>query len=92
MSEKKEYVDRAEFLNWLNKRMDEVGTDEESRFYVKQTMTILESYPAADVEPVVRCKDCKRWHPVPDDDGSRFCMRNQMWSAPKFFCAGAERK
>lgn len=54
------------------------------------TMFLLDNIPAADVAPVVRCKDCKHHY----DCGVHFCDRLGM-DCPDdsdFFCSYGERK
>lgn len=67
----------------------------------------IRSIPAADVRPVVRCRDCK-YEPIGDKDGSDLewpfdefdenpcpykCLDNwySRKPAPDFFCAAGER-
>lgn len=51
----------------------------------------LEEIPAADVVPVVRCKDCKytveTWSSL-----THFCIFNHMPIRPDDFCSCGERK
>ena len=55
----------------------------------------VDRVPAADVAPVVRCKDCKHAHMTTDGD----CKYCDMWDSDDalylhglFFCAYGERK
>ena len=55
-------------------------------------MVVLEA-PAADVVPVVRCKDCdksKESHLM--GEGWRFCMNNSQHHKNDHFCGYGERK
>ncbi len=36
----------------------------------------IKDYPAADVEPVVRCKDCGNWSANIPDDGWGWCFNS----------------
>ena len=48
----------------------------------------IESIPSADVQPVVRCKDCKNLSFV-----DRFCYKNSIFvCSMDWFCAGGERR
>ena len=65
MSEKKEYIERgalSKFVRDVRKRLPKDSKD----FFTRDEMLLnfqqyVELQPAADVEPVVRCKDCK-WY------------------------------
>lgn len=69
---------------------------------------IIETFPAADVRPVVRCCECK-FAPIGDKDGSDLewpfneydenhcpckCLDNRYSHkpAPDFFCAAGEKR
>ena len=48
----------------------------------------LDAIPSADVQPVVRCKDCKHLSFV-----DRFCYKNSIFvCSMDWFCAGGERR
>lgn len=76
-----EYIDRNAFLEHMKKT---------NRYFdVKHD---IENFPAADVAPVVRCKDCKHsW-----EDISGLCCSNRVCidlNVPcDFYCAYGERK
>ena len=60
-------------------------------------MEIVASPPAADVAPVVRCKDCVHWDDDPDtygtDDGPKGkCMKSFETMCADDFCSYGERK
>lgn len=70
-----EYIDRDEVIAWIwkQKRLSKV-----------YTVMVIQDLPAADVEPVVRCPECKYHH----DCGTHFCDRLGM-DCPddsEFFC------
>jgi hypothetical protein len=86
-----EYIEREAFLDYMK------GT---SRYF--NVKFDIENFPAADVEPVVHCRDCKyqtkRWH-----SDKRFrhggyyfygCdnMENSNLGQDNDFCARGERK
>ena len=94
-----EFAIRSQFYDaeWGNKR-----------FTPDDVETIIRSIPAADVRPVVLCRDCK-YAPIGDKDGSDLewpfnefdenpcpykCLDN--WyshkPAPDFFCAAGEKR
>ena len=54
---------------------------------------LLEELPAADVAPVVRCKDCERWQrhtQVKRDYGE--CRRFSVTTKNDDFCSRGERR
>lgn len=60
-------------------------------------MEIIASPPAADVAPVVRCKDCVHWDDDPDtygiDDGPKGkCMKSFETMCADDFCSYGKRK
>lgn len=61
---------------------------------MRDILTEIDSAPAADVEPVVRCKDCK--HRDPEDlkcDCGRLERAGCIFSvSDNYFCAHGERK
>lgn len=52
----------------------------------------LESIPAADVRPVVLCRDCKYWFNAPAADGFNSCERDALIRHENFFCAAGEKR
>ena len=51
----------------------------------------VSKFPAADVVPVVRCKDCK--HTGTDGLGAIYCEKWDRWEMPEdFFCYYGKRK
>lgn len=59
---------------------------------------LLADMSAADVTPVVRCKDCRHWNrlDVEDENKRYFCNVDGMWCKParskNDFCSYGERK
>lgn len=55
----------------------------------------ISDMPAADVAPVVRCKDCKHYQQNPySDEDDTWCMLWADWipTEPDDFCSYGERK
>jgi hypothetical protein len=50
----------------------------------------LRAIPAADVAPVVRCKDCRKG--IPDSEYATAYSCYGIWHKPDWFCAGGVRK
>ena len=53
---------------------------------------IIQSAPAADVRPVVFCRDCKYWFNAPAADGFNSCERDALIRHEDFFCAAGEKR
>lgn len=83
-----EYIDKKALL-------DEICRDNCERSYdgtchnCRTTETIAD-FPAADVQQVVRCKDC-RWGQM-DDIGIMHCHKHHIHTNPDDFCSYGERK
>lgn len=65
-------------------------------YYGWRDKKVLESIPAADVAPVVRCKDCaewqKDWEPRAANNGEHFCPIVGLVTAPEWYCADGNRE
>ena len=60
-------------------------------------MEIVATTPAANVAPVVRCKDCVHWDDDPDTYGADYgpkgkCMKSFETMRANDFCSYGERK
>lgn len=77
-----EYIDRNAFLEHMKKT---------NRYFdVKHD---IENFPATDVAPVVRCKDCEHFdRNVFDFKGFKICPASGMYITPEDYCSYAERK
>ena len=61
--------------------------------WVDDTLDYIDSEPAADVAPVVRCKDCKQGEvDDPDFPDQYYCHAGCGWNKGDFYCAYGERK
>lgn len=85
-----EYIEREE----INKAMKEVCDDPSCPMYVAAEIAqIIDCAPAADVAPVVRCKDCKYLvNATVNDNGFLICEISDMEITPDDFCSYGERK
>lgn len=100
----KEYIEREAAKNAFPKA--EADAFENCRYCTcldsGQIGEILDNIPAADVAPVVRCKDCKHYVPVEDE---MVCVKDADWCVEDgcyygfteshdadWFCADGERK
>lgn len=77
-------------LDWLKKDIHDTYTGALYDGCVADT-NLIDEIPAADVVPVVRCKDCKYAAEV-WSSSVRFCMFSHMPTRPDDFCSCAERK
>lgn len=62
--------------------------------YAPMQLKIIKDLPAADVAPVVRCKDCKYGDYDSKPDGAMVCLRTKdgFWRKETDFCSYGERK
>ena len=62
--------------------------------YAPMQLKIIKDLPAADVAPVVRCKDCKYGDYDSRPDGAMVCLRTKdgCWRKETDFCSYGERK
>ena len=60
----------------------------EGMFDCEDVVSSVENAPAADVAPVVRCKDCKCYH----EERGNFCDYHAAGVSPDWFCWNGERK
>ncbi len=95
-----EYIDRKSLID----EFDRLGLGEHSfveRVFSAGVRTIIAGMPAADVAPVVRCKDCKYYRVGAMLAPNKFCFRLKhpvedrpigYNFAPDDFCSHGERK
>lgn len=95
-----EYIDRKSLID----EFDRFGLGEHSffeRVFSDGVRTIIAGIPAADVAPVVRCKDCKYYRVGVLLAPNKFCFRLKhpvedrpigYNFAPDDFCSHGERK
>lgn len=93
----KEYIDREVLLEFLQTTYNIPLDQWMARNYWSKVVEIkqkfiscIEKIPAADVAPVVRCKDCKHYQPVTPTCGN--CFRTTFIQHPDDFCSRGERK
>lgn len=78
-----EYIEKGD----IYKITSVLFTDEPTRKIINE---IIEKFPAANVAPVVYCKDCKHWNP---DKASGWCSEwDDVVENPDFFYGAGERK
>ena len=73
MSEKKEYIERGAFIDFIDAGHLRYAT--EKVFSENDLVKMISERPAADVEPVVRANWEREFREVPVKDGSRCVMK-----------------
>ncbi len=87
------YIEREAALAMLHK--DEFGTPDERWHPESEIAEAILRLPAADVVPVVFCRDCKHkgWVQEPEHGKSvDYCHLIERCVDKQFFCAAGERK
>ena len=92
--EYKEYIEREEakelFRIWISDCV--LDGDNDAADCIRGCRDLLDSIPAADVAPVVRCKDC-RWRGR--EDCAMFyrcdCGEQHTWETDNDFCSYGEK-
>ena len=90
----KEYIEReaakARLRMWITDCVLDGDNETADRF--RDCIDLLDSIPAADVTPVVRCKDC-RWRG--SEDCAMFyrcdCGEQHTWGTDNDFCSYGEQ-
>lgn len=85
-----EYIDRDAALREIERREARMVGDK--RVSVDAMKSFIKNRPAADVAPVVRCRDCKHSY---EDLGGLCCSYGQCVDCPvppDFWCANGRRR
>lgn len=91
----REAVAKYLFDVWKANLPEDLETASFSKSYcggVKTAIDIISNFPAADVVPVVRCKDCKHLSVRSDALGVYQCAIHGDYPSGEYFCADGERK
>lgn len=95
-----EYIDREALIAEF-KRLKLGENSFIERVFADGVYAIIEQFPAADVAPVVRCKDCKHYRNHPNGlcylhtepkENARGHSGNAVCVEPDDFCSYGERK
>ena len=96
-----EYIEKEEFFN-VEKLLDTdiVRRSKTASWLMDQLLHDIKASPAADVAPVVRCKDCEFYFETHNEMDETLCLNRQWdngqpWRAivqPMDFCSYGERK
>lgn len=87
-----EYIEREKVENWLLTESASLDTEVDREYVVERLRSEI---PAADVRPVVLCRDCKHkgWVQEPEHGKSvDYCRLIERCVDKQFFCAAGERK
>lgn len=81
----------ADNVNDIKHQQHREGT----KYAVKQIRKIIQDVPTLDVQPVIKCKDCR--HAILTSDGMcKYCTSGifvtELYVDGDFYCANAERK
>jgi len=85
-----DYMDKQTAADLLDNLVGMVEDTQENDYDAALKMGI--EALKADVQPVVRCKDCKHWNDAPAADGLNSCEMDALIRHESFFCANGERK
>ena len=91
--EYKEYIEREgakELLRiWITDCV--LDGDNDGADCYRDCIDLLDSIPAADVAPVVRCKDCAYWTKIKDSAQGR-CALFCHYPTGSWYCANGEKE
>ena len=94
-----EYVSRELLKKRFKKRLDWLKKDIHDEYSLglydgcEYDTKLIDEIPAADVAPVVRCKDCKQGEvDDPDFPDEYYCRAGCGWNNGYFYCAYGEWK
>ena len=86
-----EYIEREDLLELY--RMDDPVLNENGHVPLPVIRQNIMDIPAADVAPVVRCRECKQGEiDGPDFPDEYYCHAGCGWNKGDFYCAYGERK
>ena len=89
-----EYIERENLLKRFN--IDDMMNVNGTLISLRDAREVISSFPAADVAPVVRCKDCQKSGVT--EFGKRFCSEPMgafygcIPVEDDFFCSGGRRR
>ena len=90
---RKEYIEREAAIAVIHKWLSDIfGIDEVECTVLNKRLNAI---PAADVVPVVRCKDCEYWdatQEAPLSEGCFLCTLEGGYPKGDFYCALGERR
>lgn len=92
-----ECIDRANLIARIKYYVTHTPEDSGEHYAYSVVLNEVLNCPAADVAPVVRCKDCVHWDDDPDTYGADYgpkgkCMKSFETMCADDFCSYGERK
>ena len=89
-----EYIRREDFIQHLEKCKKGAAVTNLVWAAIMAIERDVRDMPAADVAPVVRCKDCKYGDYDSKPDGAMVCLRTNdgFWRKETDFCSYGERR
>ena len=85
-----EYIRREDALEKIERLRDKSG-NEDMTFALNWAVKVVRELSAADVRPVIFCKDCEWWGKQVDSAQGR-CMRLGIYPTGGWFCANGKRE
>ena len=88
-----EYIERKALIKQIDNYFDQTDPSGEEQIGVLQCRRIAREFPAADVVPVVRCRDCKH-NPGYKAKGKDkvWCRKWRNYTLLNGFCISGERR
>ena len=84
-----EYIEREAFL-------DAIERGKKYQQDADDIAEMLQNFPAADVRPVVLCRDCKHWEagwtPRGVSEGRHYCAPLDLFPSADWYCSDGERR
>lgn len=96
-----EYIKREAVIDRLKRNLDACNPGSFSELCYRDAIETVKCFPAADVAPVVRCKDCKHYRNYPNGlcylhtepkTNARGYSGEAVCVEPDDFCSYGERK
>ena len=91
-----EYIERKAAVNAILKLVPKVDDDGYCWVIRGDAARAIDSIPAADVRPVVLCRDCKHWDidwvPNYAKENEHFCPIVTLTTRDDWFCADGEKR
>lgn len=85
-----EYIDKGELIDFVKDSYGG-GNEENTCIWYRDLIDFIQSAPAADVVPVVRCKECKHYL-YQGINAGWVCMKNAFGMGKDDFCSYGERR
>lgn len=95
-----EYIERkaaiGPLLGWAAQLTETYGKNDEYVKCLESAAHNIEQIPAADVRPVVLCRECKHWEtdwtPQGVSDGRHYCAPLDLFPSADWYCSDGEKR